>query len=277
MKKLEKRIEQVRSMDLFSCPKCRESLNVEGKSLKCSNHHTYDFSKKGTVNFVLGYGEENYGMEMLEARQSISRAGLFDGILDSLLGEIRASGKRSIRILDAGCGDGSQLEYLADALKREGIDSSLIGIDISKDGIAIAGRSESDILFMVADLSSLPFKDGSFDFVLNVFSPSNYREFRRVLTDDGILLKVVPERDYLIELREAFSLKDYSNEEIVRHMEENMKVLKRNRLSYRFPIGNQKDNLLKMTPMLWGKEPPREVALGDAITVSVSVFSLSSG
>lgn len=277
MKKLEKRIEQIRSLGLFSCPKCREALKVEGKSLKCSNRHTFDFSKKGTVNFVLGYGEENYGMEMLEARQSISRAGIFNGILDTLLGEIRASGKKDIRILDAGCGDGSQLEYLADKLKREGIESSLIGIDISKDGIAIAGRSESDILFMVADLSSLPFKDRSFDFVLNVFSPSNYKEFRRVLKDDGILLKVVPERDYLIELREAFALKDYSNEEIVRHMEENMSVLKRSRVSYSFPIGSQKENLLKMTPLLWGKEPPKEVALGDGITVSVSVFSLSSG
>ena len=82
MKKIEKKMELMIKDQLLSCPKCREPLSLHGKSLKCVNLHTYDLSKKGTVNFVLGYGEDNYNLAMLEARERVIQNGFFNPILE---------------------------------------------------------------------------------------------------------------------------------------------------------------------------------------------------
>ena len=37
---------------------------------------------------------------------------------------------------------------------------------------------------------------------LDIFSPANYGEFRRVLSKDGILIKVVPTENHLKEIRQ---------------------------------------------------------------------------
>lgn len=58
---------------------------------------------------------------------------------------------------------------------------------------------QSGAPWFVADLKRLPVQNAAADVVLNVFSPADYGEFRRVLTPDGELLKVVPGPDYLLE------------------------------------------------------------------------------
>ncbi|MEH6944579.1 SAM-dependent methyltransferase, partial [Bacillus sp. JJ722] len=72
---------------------------------------------------------------------------------------------------------------------------------------------------LIQDLANTPFKAQQFDVILNILSPSNYAEFNRLLKDDGLVIKVVPRADYLIELREALfdpsSKQSYSNAETV--------------------------------------------------------------
>jgi SAM-dependent methyltransferase len=272
--KIERRIGSLMELGILECPKCRGIFSVEGRSLKCQSGHTYDFSKKGTVNFVLGYGEENYSREMLEARRKLMRLGLFRGILDSIAAAVIESGIPDPVILDAGCGEGTGLEYLYGKLEENGVRARLVGIDISSGGITIAGRTEKDILFFVADLGSLPFGDRSFDFVINMFTPASYREFRRVLKPHGKVLKVVPEREHLIELRNAFGLKEYSNEDIVAHMAENMSVVRREKTMSVFDAEGHGEELLLMTPMLWGKTEGKSALAPGSVTVSSSLFVL---
>jgi SAM-dependent methyltransferase/DNA-directed RNA polymerase subunit RPC12/RpoP len=274
LSKVERRIESIKELGILECPRCKGKISVDGRSLKCQSGHTYDFSKKGTVNFVLGYGGENYSREMLEARRKLMRMGLFSGILDSIADAVANSGIAEPVILDAGCGEGTGLEYLDEKLKEKGIEARLVGIDISSGGITIAGRTEKDILFFVADLGSLPFEDHSFDFVINMFTPASYREFRRVLRPGGKVLKVVPEREHLIELREVFGLKEYSNADIVAHMEENMSVVSRERISTTFDAEGHGEELLLMTPMLWGKTEGKSAEAPKSVTVSASLFVL---
>jgi len=113
VKKIDKKIEAMRKYGILTCPKCSGEFHIEGKSLKCGMGHTYDISKKGTVNFVLGYGEENYNLAMLEARERVISEGFFDDIVLAVCEEIytdyRLKGDmdKPLRILDAGCGDGS--------------------------------------------------------------------------------------------------------------------------------------------------------------------------
>ncbi|ETA82623.1 methyltransferase domain-containing protein [Youngiibacter fragilis] len=272
--KIERRTESIKELGILECPRCRGSIAVDGKSLRCPSGHTYDFSKKGTVNFVLGYGGENYSKEMLESRRKLMRLGLFDGILDRIAAAVIESGISEPVILDAGCGEGTGLEYLDLKLREKGISPKLVGIDISSGGITIAGRTEKDILFFVADLGSLPFADKSFDFVINMFTPASYREFRRVLKPGGKVLKVVPEKEHLIELRKAFGLKEYSNEDIVAHMEESMSVLSRERIDTVFDAEGNGEELLLMTPMLWGKTEGKSAMAPESVTVSASLFMI---
>ena len=48
----------------------------------------------------------------------------------------------------------------------------------------------------MADLTNLPFANEGLDTILNIFSPSHYQEFRRVLKADGTVIKIIPEENY---------------------------------------------------------------------------------
>lgn len=264
--------------DIFTCPKCGGHLSVVDKSLRCGAGHTYDFSRKGTVNFVLGYGEENYDMAMLEARMRVIEAGLFDGLYEALAEKIqddleaRGGKDRTIRLLDAGCGDGSALEILGEKLLAKGVKTRLFGIDIAKDGIRIAGRRENDALYFVADLARMPFEAGTMDVIVNLFSPANYKEFFRVLSPtEGRLYKVVPKAEHLTELRTAFGMKDYDNGEILQHMAAHAKVLGSEDLAYPFYAEGILDDLLLMTPMLWGQATASCTLETSTITVACAI------
>lgn len=275
MKKMDQKISQMKEMDVLLCPKCREELHVEEKSLKCKNRHTYDVSKKGTVNFVLGYGEENYNLAMLEARERVMAEGFFEEILTAMAEEIYEDllllEKEGdiIRILDAGCGDGSHLAMLGDALKEKGLQVSMVGVDLSKDGILLAGRKMNDALYFVADLSALPFKDNSFDVILNILSPASYKEFQRVLSPAGRAYKVIPGAKYLTELRKLYGLSEYDNGEIVSHLKNHTVVYKERDVRVQKNVEPYADDLLLMTPMLWDKTILEPGAKLSKVTIDV--------
>ncbi len=275
MKKMDQKISQMKEMDVLLCPKCRKELHVEEKSLKCKNRHTYDVSKKGTVNFVLGYGEENYNLAMLEARERVMAEGFFEEILTAMAEEIYEDllllEKEGdiIRILDAGCGDGSHLAMLGDALKEKGLQVSMVGVDLSKDGILLAGRKMNDALYFVADLSALPFKDNSFDVVLNILSPASYKEFQRVLSPTGRAYKVIPGAKYLTELRKLYGLSEYDNGEIVSHLKNHTVVYKERDVRVQKNVEPYADDLLLMTPMLWDKTILEPGAKLSKVTIDV--------
>jgi len=279
MKKIEKKKRLMEAYGHFRCPKCQGKLSLEGNSLKCTLGHTYDISKKGTVNFVLGYGEENYSLTMLEARKRVMEEGLFQEVLEALAEEIYEDclllGKEGevLRILDAGCGDGTHIEVLGKALKDKGMDVALTGVDISKDGILLAGRKDNDVLYHVADLASLPFQEEAFDVIVNILSPVNYKDFQRVLTKEGRVYKVIPETGYLKELRKLYGLKEYHNEEIVAHLKEQGKVYKERKIKEEKQVGAFVDDLLLMTPMLWDKEILDPGAKIEQVTIELTLFT----
>lgn len=47
----------------------------------------------------------------------------------------------------------------------------------------------------------MPFASNHFSDVINILSPSNYQEFKRVLKPQGQIIKVMPNANYLQELR----------------------------------------------------------------------------
>ena len=247
---------------LLACPVCAEPMGMgQGYTLACANRHSFDVASTGYVNLLAKPGPSGYGAEMLESRLKVCRSGFFDTLLAEVAKTVAhwANGKRRApTMLDAGCGEGSQLLRLTDSLRKSGMpEITGIGVDISKDGIRIAAREYPGFLWLVADLARLPVAAGSLDVVLNMLSPSNYGEFDRVLKEDGLLVKVAPGEDYLKELRREFyaggDKERYSNERVVCLFESSYHLLetKRIRQSFAVPEGLW-PHIVAMTPLTWG-------------------------
>ena len=118
--------------------------------------------------------------KMLSHRRAFLQAGFFKPFLDEIAKQLTANS----RILDVGCGEGTPVYQLA-----QQVPAQYIGFDISKPAIQLASDYNQEGWFCVADLARMPFADQSLDTVLNIFSPSQYQEFKRVLKPDGQLIK----------------------------------------------------------------------------------------
>ena len=94
------------------------------------------------------------------------------------------------------------------------------------------------------------------DILLDIFSPANYGEFQRVLSKDGILIKVIPTKNHLKEIRQMvqdqLTKKDYSNQDIKDHFQKHFIIQSRQIASLTKPISaGQRQALLSMTPLLF--------------------------
>lgn len=238
---------------IMICPICRNTLNLSGgRGLRCSENHSYDISSKGYLNLLGGRKDKLYGIELFRARRKIFESGFFDKLIDETAAVISGSSisGRDLRIVDAGCGEGSFLKFLTDKLSEESTTFSVMaGFEISTEGIRCASLYPG-YLWVVSDLSRLPLASGSADIILNILSPANYASFTRVIREGGLFIKVIPGKNHLRELRGFFKLKEYSNESVLRHLKDNYPELKLRTVSEERNL--QKgilENLIRMTPL----------------------------
>lgn len=276
---LVSRYEQV-----FTCPICNSPLQVEKfKSMVCPNRHTFDFAKQGYLNLLKHPLKTKYEKMLFEARRKVIREIGFFKPLDTKIVELIKKWKGPLNephILDAGCGEGSHLAIICEQLVANG-GSMGVGIDIAKEGIVNAAKFYPQQIWIVGDLASLPFSDHQFDCVVNILSPSNYGEFKRVLNNEGIMIKVVPQSEYLRELREEFINKpgklSYSNEEVVSRLDERFQIVNRSKVRYTQVLENEAlEALVRMTPLTWSAAEEQIQAFLDKgsskITVDLEVL-----
>ena len=251
---LKPKLQRFASATAFACPICQENLTLVESSLKCNNRHSFDLAKFGYVNLAPQIKQSaNYDKENFQNRQQILEAGFYQAILDAV-SDLLASSKTTKIILDIGCGEG----FYSRKLQESHSDKTFYAFDISKDSVQIAAKSEPNwaVNWFVGDLARLPIKDGSMDILLDIFSPANYGEFRRVLSKDGILIKVIPTKNHLKELRQKVQdqliKKDYSNQDIKNHFQEHFTILSSQTASLTKTItADQLQALLSMTPLLF--------------------------
>lgn len=247
--------------NIFRCPKCKREVEVcNFKNIVCKNNHCFDIARTGYVNFLMRPVKSEYDKELFRSRNIINDSGFFDPMLEAInqliLKHIKFN-TETVKILDAGCGEGSHLGHIINGLSSK-VDGNIqgVGIDISKDGILMASKSFFDIVWCVGDLTNLPFAGGQFDIILNILSPSNYEEFDRVLKDNGIFIKVIPGTNYLKELRNIFydktSKQFYSNEKVLEHYKEHFCILDKKDVYYTVKIlQDNLKHLMRMTPLSW--------------------------
>ena len=254
---LKPKLQRFATATAFACPICQENLTLVETSLKCDNRHSFDLAKFGYVNLAPQIKQStNYDKENFQNRQQILEAGFYQAILEGI-SDLLATKPSAKTILDIGCGEG----FYSRKLQKSHSDKTFYAFDISKDSVQIAAKSETNwaVNWFVGDLARLPIKDASMDILLDIFSPANYGEFRRVLSQNGILIKVVPTENHLKEIRqmvqEQLTKKDYSNQDIKQHFQEHFSIQSHQIASLTKHITTeQRQELLSMTPLLFHVE-----------------------
>ncbi len=277
--KMLKKIDQAqlfieKNANFFRCPLCHQGMQSKEYSLICESGHRFDLSKKGTLFFLKQGHVTEYSKEMFQPRGRMIQAGMYQPVLDVVASWLTSE----MSILDVGCGEGSFLSLLKDKVSFQ----TGVGFDISKEGIYLASNQPGENFYCVADLTNLPFADQSFTCLLNIFTPSHYQEFQRVLQKDGFLLKIVPQSCYLKELRAAFypdqkDKQSYSNQAVVQKLSEKMAIVQQKRVTYSFDVPEENRlDLLSMSPLEWQVSPERKQFLSEnplrKITIDVDVI-----
>lgn len=250
-----------RFQEIFRCPACRVQMKmINSQSLVCNNRHCFDLAKQGYVNLLSRANKTKYDKQMFEYRRVISRSGFFDPlnkvISQKIINQLLVN--ESARILDAGCGEGSHLINIQEEISRNiSFPLLAVGIDISKEGINTAAAEYFNAIWCVADIANCPFSNHQFNYILNILSPANYSEFHRLITDDGMVIKVIPERDYLKELRDIFyegsEKQVYSNVITIKHFYESFEETDVENVRYQVKLDKTLiEPLLGMTPLTWG-------------------------
>lgn len=282
VKKIDQGVAFVQAnLGLFRCLVCDQPYDaINGHSLSCPNGHQLDFSKKGSLYFLTHQVQSEYDAPMLAARRRILQAGFFRPIVAAINEQLPAKPQR---ILDIGSGEGTPLADLL-ALHQQSKDIG-IGFDISKAGVNLATQLDTPAYFCVADLAQLPFTANAFTAIMDVFSPSAYREFERVLAPGGQLLKVVPNSDYLIELRQLlFDPTDrqytYDNDRVIELFKQHYPQAGQQRIHYEFDLSTVDfADLMVMTPLHWGASAANLAAAKvtglPKITVDVSLLTMT--
>lgn len=270
--------------DIFKCPLCGARMQIKdaSHSLLCAHRHCFDISRHGYINLLPGQVKPTkYNKTLFTARYEISQRDFFREINEQVLAlarpEIRHAPSGRVRILDAGCGEGSHLAALVTGLQATvGGEVLGVGIDIAKEGISLAARQYPGLIWCVANLAHSPLRDKQCDVLLNIFSPSNYAEFTRMLTDDGLLIKVVPGSDYLKELRQVFYARTpkqtYSNETVLTLLEKHFALLAVKQVKYTKNLDQAGlEHLVQMTPLSWRATEENKKTLLQAGVSSITV------
>lgn len=243
--------------DIFSCPICQQDMHVDNLSqLVCESHHAFDIAKQGYINFLNKAVKTQYDKSLFDARQAIlANTSLYQSVTNSIVQVIEQNVKQQKRvIIDMGSGEGSHLANITEKLNSDNVS---VGFDIAKEAIIAATMYNDSIMSAVADISNVPIKPKQADVLLNILSPSNYNEFNRIIKDDGIIVKVVPNASYLQEIRTALFESDegdeaYSNEAVVDLFHKTYDVIAEETIHEVHNIDQATlRHLVKMTPLTW--------------------------
>lgn len=164
--------------------------------------------------------------------------------------------KKSLKILDAGCGPGAALVYLSQF-------GDVIGVDVSDEALKFARKRGKVIK---GDISELPFKDKTFDVVVCldvlyhkwVDVQKAFSELKRVLKPGGILFIREPAFDWFKSSEDIASATKhrFTKEELKKELGSSFVVVKLTYINFfLFPLA-----LVKRIPEVVGFKKKRGVS-----------------
>ena len=234
---------------IFICPVCSEKLNKDGNRLLCSKGHSFDLSKEGYCNLLVRGGFHGDNKEMVIARRNFLSRGYYSPLAERIAAIVLSYAEKNQLILDCGLGEGYYTDLVEKSVYERDSTSNVYGFDISKDAVKAAAKRNPRLNLTVASAYRQPFADGSVDLAYNVFSPLATEEVRRVLTDKGVFIMVIPDVRHLYELKAAVYDNPYENT-VEDTALPGFKLVLEEPVHYDMLIQNNEDllSLFKMTP-----------------------------
>ncbi len=243
-------------LEIVQCPLCATSFTIKNASFICREQHTFDFAKQGYVNVLTHLVQSNYDKTLFSSRHHIiAKEKLYQPMHKAIANIINERYKQqaSITIADLGCGEGSHLKGITNEIT---MDLTQVGIDIAKEGILKAAKTYPDTIWLVGDLANMPLRTGSIDVLLNIFSPANYMEFKRIAAKGALCIKVVPGPHYLRELREFLGKKQTNGDAPATLFAQRLSIEQILPVHYtRTMDGDSLSQLVQMTPLTWKADP----------------------
>ncbi len=251
----------------LACPVCGAALTRTADGFTCEKRHQLNVNRKGCLNVLSAQVDSCYDADLFAARRRVFDTGCYDAVVEAIESLLPGGNHR---LLDAGCGDGWYLNALLS--RHEGWCGA--GVDISRDAIFQATNLPCTALWVVGDLRRLPFADGSFTVLLDVLTPANYDEFRRVLAPDGLLIKVYPGSGYLKELRAARNMPPYEEGQVDAYLREKAAIVDERRVTVTHTVSDELwRDFVWMTPLMQdlSADEKNTIAAKNAGTVTVDL------
>ena len=274
MKKIDFAIKHYEDLEnILSCPFCQSQLTLKNHSLVCLKNHTFNISKKGTVIlYKTSKMKENkiYNENLFINRRSFITGGFYEELHQKISNTINQY--KVTTILDMGSGDGTHDVQISHRIKNKNV--MIIGVDLAKKGIDLSNDYiDRNYIGIVSDLNHLPLKENSVDLILNILSPSNEKEIKRILKPNGLIIKVTPKKEYLQELRTSLNIKDYENEKIIEsHIYSKYEVVKKEEIMNTYSIDDENlKYLFNMTPLM---NHITHIPSIDFITIALNIYVL---
>ncbi len=243
MARKDEAFEVLERLSVLRCPRCAGELQRFGDSLICAQGHTWNMNRRGYLNLLSRPVEGCYDRKLFEARRKVMDRGIYVSVLQAVQSCLTG---RETRILDCGCGDGWYLQKLL----KDQIACVGVGLDISADAIRCAVQRGGPCFYIVGDLKHLPFRSHAFDAVLDILTPADYASFAQVLHPEGRLIKVIPGRQYMREIRQARCLELYDDGPVTAYLREKCDVLREIHVLNSVKIsGETWRDLVYMTPL----------------------------
>ncbi len=245
------------------CPKCKQKLSLFQNMYKCPNNHSFDISKEGYINLLLSKTNSGDNKDLINARNSFLNKNYYLPLVNKIKTIILSYNPKVL--LDAGCGTG----YYTNHFKK--IVKTIYGCDISKEAIKKAAKLNKEITYIVGSNNFIPLEDNSCDFLVNIFAPYFEDEFQRILTKQGHLLIIHPEKHHLWELKELIYDKPYLNNEASFNFK-NFTIINDETLTYNINI-NRKDlkELFMMTPYYYKTKQDDIMKLDTISTLTLTI------
>lgn len=235
---------------MLICPICESGLNPTQTGVACENRHSFDRARQGYLNLLPVQHKASRApgdnADMVQARRAFLSAGHYEKIAEFLCRQ--AIDACPAIWLDIGCGEG----YYTDRIAQSLVEAQGHALDISKEAILQASKRNKNISWLVASMARIPLADCSMDLLLSVFSPLNWQEALRLLSDKGVLLHLGPAQDHLMELRQLIyeDVRLYDDAKHLQGLPEGLQVVRTEALRFELGLDSEEGrrNLLSMTP-----------------------------